>query len=87
MNSGIAGLLAPQPHVLHATIGITEMIIILVVVLIVFGANRLPQLGDSLGKSIKNFKKAVTQADEIEVTPKKEIPQTAESKTTAESKH
>ena len=35
--------------------GIGEWIIILLIVLLVFGANRLPQLGDALGRTIKNF--------------------------------
>jgi sec-independent protein translocase protein TatA len=35
-----------------------ELIIILLIVLVVFGANKLPQIGDALGRSIKNFKKA-----------------------------
>jgi sec-independent protein translocase protein TatA len=45
------------------------------VILVVFGASKLPQLGDGLGRAIKNFKRAVTSASEIEVSPKKpEIP-------------
>ncbi len=39
--------------------GMTEMIIILVIVLIVFGAGKLPDIGKGLGQGIKNFKKAV----------------------------
>ena len=38
--------------------GMGELIIILLIVLVVFGANKLPQIGDALGRSIKNFKKA-----------------------------
>lgn len=41
-------------------LGTTELIIILVIVLIIFGANRLPQLGEGLGKAIKGFKKGIT---------------------------
>jgi len=37
----------------------------------VFGASKLPQLGDGLGRAIKNFKRAVHSANEIEVSPKK----------------
>lgn len=40
-------------------LGMGEVLIILVVVLLVFGPNKLPQLGDSLGKGIRSFKKAV----------------------------
>jgi sec-independent protein translocase protein TatA len=49
-------------------LGIGEILLILFVVLLVFGAGRLPQLGDSLGKALKNFKKAAT-TNEIDVTP------------------
>jgi sec-independent protein translocase protein TatA len=35
-----------------------ELIVILLIVLVVFGANKLPGIGDALGRSIKNFKKA-----------------------------
>ena len=38
--------------------GMGELIVILLIVLVVFGANKLPGIGDALGKSIKNFKKA-----------------------------
>ncbi len=51
-------------------IGVTELIIILVIVIIIFGARRLPELGSGIGKAIKNFKKATTGQDEIDVTPK-----------------
>lgn len=38
--------------------GMGELIIILLIVLVVFGANKLPGIGDALGRSIKNFKRA-----------------------------
>jgi sec-independent protein translocase protein TatA len=38
--------------------GMGELIVILVIVLVIFGANKLPQIGDALGRSIKNFKRA-----------------------------
>lgn len=47
--------------------GMPELIVILVIVLVVFGANRLPEIGGALGKSIKNFKKASSGKDEIEI--------------------
>ena len=40
-------------------LGPTELILILVVVLIIFGAGRLPEIGEGLGKGIKSFKKAI----------------------------
>lgn len=52
--------------------GMGEILIILVVVLLVFGANKIPQLGDALGKGIRNFKKATREDDSIDVTPKQE---------------
>jgi sec-independent protein translocase protein TatA len=54
-------------------LGFGELIILLIIVLLVFGAGKLPQIGDALGKSIKNFKRSATAKDEIEVSPKKEI--------------
>ena len=53
-------------------IGMPELIIILVIVLVVFGAGRLPEIGSALGKSIKNFKRASDGKDEIEIKAKKE---------------
>jgi sec-independent protein translocase protein TatA len=50
--------------------GFGELILILVIVTVVFGATKLPQLGDGLGRAIKNFKRAVTSQNEIDVTPK-----------------
>jgi sec-independent protein translocase protein TatA len=48
-----------------------ELLIILVVLLLVFGANKIPQLGDALGKGIRNFKKASNEnEDAIDVSPK-----------------
>ena len=49
-------------------IGVPELIIILVIVMIIFGAGKLPQIGEGLGKGIKNFRKA-TKDEEIDVTP------------------
>lgn len=45
-------------------IGPTELIIILFIVLIIFGGTRLPQVGDALGRGIRNFKRAVTGSSE-----------------------
>ena len=47
-----------------------ELVLVLIIVLIIFGAGKLPQLGDSLGKGIRNFKKSSSGSDEIDVTPK-----------------
>ena len=53
-------------------IGMPELLIILVIILIIFGAGKLPQIGEGLGKGFRNFKKATTkEPDEIDVTAKK----------------
>jgi sec-independent protein translocase protein TatA len=49
-------------------LGYQELLIILVIVLILFGANRLPELARSLGSSVKEFKKGVTEAQKDETT-------------------
>ncbi|MCL5062643.1 MAG: twin-arginine translocase TatA/TatE family subunit [Nitrospirae bacterium] len=54
-------------------LGMQELIIILVIVLILFGAKRLPELAGGIGKAIKSFKKGVSEPDEIDVTPKKTV--------------
>jgi sec-independent protein translocase protein TatA len=53
-------------------IGTTELLILLVIVIVIFGARRLPELGSGLGKAIKNFKAGVSNKDEIDVTPKQD---------------
>lgn len=57
--------------------GMGELLIILLIVLLVFGAGKLPQIGDALGRSIKNFKRAAntdaTNAAELEVSKRREI--------------
>jgi sec-independent protein translocase protein TatA len=46
-----------------------ELMLILIIVLIIFGAGKIPQLGEGLGKAIKGFKKSVAEADALDVTP------------------
>jgi sec-independent protein translocase protein TatA len=46
-----------------------ELMLILIIVLIIFGAGKIPQLGEGLGKAIKGFKKSVAEADAMDVTP------------------
>jgi sec-independent protein translocase protein TatA len=76
-------LIFPRPNeILHELLivedgpmfgfGMPELIIILVIVMVVFGAGRLPEIGNALGKSIRNFKKATEGKDEIEINPKKD---------------
>jgi sec-independent protein translocase protein TatA len=56
-----------------------ELLIILVIVLLIFGAGKLPAIGDSIGRSIKNFKRAAGGDNELEVSKKKEIASESES--------
>jgi sec-independent protein translocase protein TatA len=49
-------------------LGYQELLIILVIVLVLFGANRLPELARSLGSSVKEFKKGVQEAKAEETT-------------------
>lgn len=50
-------------------IGTQELLLILVVILVLFGSKKLPEIGSGLGRAIKNFKKATTEPDEIDITP------------------
>ncbi|MBI4639831.1 MAG: twin-arginine translocase TatA/TatE family subunit [Candidatus Tectomicrobia bacterium] len=52
-------------------LGFNELLIILIIIMIVFGAGKLPEIGSGLGKGIKNFKRAIGGSDEIDITPKK----------------
>jgi sec-independent protein translocase protein TatA len=60
-----------QP-LLIGTLGLPELLIILFIVFLIFGANKLPQLGAGLGEGIKNFKKSIKGARE-------ELPEDEES--------
>jgi sec-independent protein translocase protein TatA len=51
-------------------IGMPEMIIILVIVLIIFGAGKLPEIGAGIGQGIRNFKKATSAPPEKIASPK-----------------
>jgi len=62
-------------------LGTQELLIILVLVMIVFGAGKLPQVGKSLGQGLRNFKKGVNETDDdIEEGQVEEIPQKNEDK-------
>ena len=63
--------------------GFGELVLVLIIVVVVFGSTKLPQLGDGLGKAIKNFKRAVNAHDELDVSPKAKTDgdETADSKT------
>jgi len=59
-------------------LGMPELIVILVIILIIFGVGKLPDIGSGLGKAIKSFKKSVNET-EIDVTPQKEEKEKLES--------
>ncbi len=52
--------------------GWMELLLILFIVLIIFGAGKIPQLGEGLGKAIKGFKKSINEADAMDVTPQED---------------
>jgi sec-independent protein translocase protein TatA len=54
-------------------LGTQELIIIFLIVMVLFGASRLPELGRGIGSAIRNFKKSVNDPGEIDVTPKKPV--------------
>ena len=69
-------------------IGMPELIIILVIMFVIFGAGKLPEIGAGLGKGIKGFKKAINNEDEIDITPPKEevsVDSKSDSKSAAET--
>ena len=62
-------------------IGFPELMIILVIIMIIFGAGKLPEIGSAFGNSIRNFKKSMKEAEENA----EELPETTdEASDTAE---
>ncbi len=55
-------------------IGTQEILVLLVVALVIFGANKLPEIGNGLGRAIRNFKRASSEPDEVDITPKDKQP-------------
>ena len=58
---------------MFGSLGFTELILILVIVLIIFGAGKLPQLGEGVGKAIKGFKKSVHEAEAFDVDSQAQV--------------
>jgi sec-independent protein translocase protein TatA len=50
-------------------LGMPELIIILVIVVLIFGAGRISEIGGAIGKGIKSFKKSINEPDNIDATP------------------
>ncbi len=67
-------------------IGFPELMIILVIIMIIFGAGKLPEIGSAFGNSIRNFKKSMKDAEEMkddeDATPELAEGETAEGETT-----
>ena len=59
-------------------LGVPELLIILVIIVVIFGASRLPQIGEGVGKGIKNFRSAIREPPEIDVTPGKDEGESAD---------
>ena len=53
-------------------LGMPELIIILIIIVIIFGAGKLPEIGSGIGKGIKNFKKATRDEEKEKIEEKKE---------------
>ncbi|MEZ7197901.1 twin-arginine translocase TatA/TatE family subunit [Pseudodesulfovibrio karagichevae] len=53
-------------------LGVWELLIILVIVIVIFGAKKLPEIGGGIGQAISNFKKASREPEEIDLAPKNE---------------
>ncbi len=51
-------------------LGMQELIIVMIIVVVLFGATRLPQLGSGIGKAIKNFKDGINEVSEKEIEGK-----------------
>lgn len=65
-------------------LGMGELLVVLVIVLLVFGANRLPQIGEGIGKAVRNLKRGLNADDDIEVTPKEKQVAAKTSKSVSE---
>jgi sec-independent protein translocase protein TatA len=52
-------------------LGMPELIVILIIIVVLFGGARLPEIGKGIGLAIRNFRKSTSGQDEIDVTPKK----------------
>ncbi|MBC7171636.1 MAG: twin-arginine translocase TatA/TatE family subunit [Polyangiaceae bacterium] len=66
-------------------LGMGELLVVLIIVMLVFGASRLPQLGEGLGKAVRNLKRGLQTDDDIDVTPapKDEAPRQVPSRSSA----
>ena len=68
-EKGYTSGVPPKERVVIPKMGIMELVVILAIVTLLFGAKRLPALADGMGKAIRNFKRGLTADDEPDVTP------------------
>ena len=62
-------------------LGFGELVIVFLIVMLIFGAGRLPQIGEGIGKAIRNLKRGLNTDDDIDVTPAdKQVPQQSASR-------
>ncbi len=66
-------------------LGFGELVIVFLIVMLIFGAGRLPQIGEGLGKAIRNLKRGLNTDEDIDVTPDvtptaKQVPQQSASR-------
>ncbi|OGW46442.1 MAG: preprotein translocase subunit TatA [Nitrospirae bacterium RBG_13_41_22] len=54
-------------------LGTQELMLILIIVVVLFGATKLPQIGSGMGQAIRNFKKSVSEAEANEKEPQKKV--------------
>lgn len=52
-------------------LGLPELLVVLVIVVLLFGAGKLPQIGSGIGEGIRNFRKSMKDKNEVDVTPAK----------------
>ena len=64
-------------------VGFPELLVVLLIVLVVFGAGKLPEIGSGLGKALRGFKKGMAEPDEIDVTPRVSSPPKEDQKSTS----
>ncbi|MCL4492964.1 MAG: twin-arginine translocase TatA/TatE family subunit [Nitrospirae bacterium] len=67
-------------------LGIQELAIILIIVLVLFGGSKLPQVGRGIGEALRNFRKATAEIGNLEVLPEKTSSDTREGAEAASAK-